>query len=450
MQTSRRRFFQSAMAIGTAAAAYPTLASCSKADTTVTGLIPDPNELLDLPKGFTYTKHSIVGEVMSDGLTVPASHDGMACFAIDGDPERCVLVRNHELDPYEKDMGPYAKVKASPEQIAKSYALDRDGQPMPGGTTTLVFNLKTQTVEKSFLSLSGTLRNCSGGATPWGSWLTCEETTQTAGDQTNQDHGYMFEVPAMGEGLAEPVALRAMGRFKREAAAVDPRDGIVYQTEDEKASLIYRFIPNVPGSLSAGGKVQALVIKDTPKADTRNWKTADRFKQGDTFPVEWIDLDDVQSPKGDLKDRGHEAGAALFARGEGMAWSVTAEEQAVYFACTTGGAAEAGQIWKYVPDTETLHLVYESQSKSELDMCDNIVAAPWGDLIMCEDGDSYNFVRGVSADGRVYDIARSSLEKRSELAGACFSPDGETMFVNLQKHGITFAIRGPWANLARG
>jgi secreted PhoX family phosphatase len=81
------------------------------------------------------------------------------------------------------------------------------------------------------------------------------------------------------------------------------------------------------------------------------------------------------------------------------------------------------------------------------DMCDNIVAAPWGDIVLCEDGSPDEFVRAVRPDGGVYPIARNAHVLQNELAGACFAPDGRTLFVSIQSPGITFAIRGPWESL---
>ena len=464
MRATRRQFFRNAMSLGVASSAFPLLAGCTsarEADAPDTGLVADPNGMLDLPPGFSYRVISPAGEVMSDGLRVPASHDGMACFAVEGAPDRCLLVRNHELDPDEAHVGPFAGQETVGEDVmAASYDVGRDGMPLPGGTTTLLYNLRTGEVERSHLSLSGTVRNCSGGMTPWGSWLTCEETLETAGRNASKDHGFVFEVPAREEGLATPVALTAMGRFNHEATATDPRTGIVYQTEDEGESLIYRFIPDVPGELARGGRLQVLAIKGQPQADTRNWRDANAFPVGNSWDVEWLDIDDVLNPNNDIAQRGHAAGAAYFARGEGMCFAVERTGDSIFFACTSGGYNRYGQIWKYIPgqfegtaqEAEALGqlvLHYESQSAGVMDMCDNIVSAPWGDLVICEDSPEDNFVRGVTPDGRVYSICRNAHTDKGEFAGACFSPDGETLFVNAQGPHVTFAITGPWARLVR-
>lgn len=304
------------------------------------------------------------------------------------------------------------------------------------------------------MSLSGTYRNCAGGVTPWGSWLTCEEDVTTKEeDNVEQDHGYVFEVPAKHKGLVEPVPIKATGRFNHEAVAVDPKSGVVYLTEDRNDGLIYRFIPNEKENLLAGGKLQALVIKDQKEFDTRNWDET-TIKLNEKLEVVWLDVDDVLSPKDDLRLRGFEAGAARFARGEGM-WMGDDE---VYFACTNGGNARFGQIFKYqlspnegtAQETEqpaTLELYAESEDKSVLHMCDNVTIAPWGDVFLCEDNGELNHIKGINKKGEIYTFA-CNRSSESELTGAVFSPSGKTLFVNVQENGDVVAITGPWNELA--
>ncbi|MGI9552752.1 MAG: alkaline phosphatase PhoX, partial [Aurantibacter sp.] len=235
-------------------------------------LVPDPQNLIELPKGFSYRIISTQGDKMSDGLLVPGKPDGMATFY--QDKNRTLVIRNHENsheDPGSSPFGADLKLLSKVDKN-KIYDFGNGKQPGTGGTTTFIYNHRTNRVEREFLSLAGTIVNCAGGPTPWNSWISCEETDAKAGGSLEKDHGYNFEVPASSKiGLADPIPLKAMGRFRHEAVAVDPRSGIVYQTEDMHDGMIYRFIPQVPGKLHEGGKLQALAIKEIPSCDTRNW-----------------------------------------------------------------------------------------------------------------------------------------------------------------------------------
>ncbi len=416
------------------------------------GLIADPARALDLPPNFSYRALSRMGDVMSDGLIEPGAHDGMAAFPIDGDPLRCVLMRNHEIAADEAAGGAFGADCARAATLDRSLFYDHTptGRALHGGVTTMIVDVRAGRVEHSFLSLAGTASNCSGGPTPWGSWQSCEETLEGPGAHATRPHGFVFEIPSASRALITPQPLTEMGRFRHESAAVDPATGAVYQTEDEGDGLFYRFTPNAPGDLARGGRLQALALSDHARGDTRNWPGGPAIERGARLPVRWIDLDDVAAPDADLRLRGHAAGAALFARGEGMACAIENGRTAIYFACTSGGAAERGQIWRYTPHDSMLALFAESIDRAHMDMADNIVVAPWGDIIFCEDGDGEQFVRGISPQGAIYPIARNALPGRSEFCGACFSPDGSTLFVNVQEPGVTYAITGPWAALARG
>ncbi|HWT12316.1 MAG TPA: alkaline phosphatase PhoX [Allosphingosinicella sp.] len=412
-------------------------------------LRPDPGGLLDLPPGFAYTIVSSAGETMDDGYVVPDHFDGMACFAVDR--RRIALVRNHELMPDMIDRGPTGGARALIERLRgeSHFGRDHDGRPLPGGTSTLVYDLAGRRLERQYLSLAGTAVNCAGGPTPWGSWLSCEESTIGTGEVA-QAHGWVFDVPALGPGLATPVPIRSLGRFRHEAAAVDPGTGIVYLTEDRQDSLFYRFVPERRGRLHGPGRLQALALPDLGGADTRNWDAA-TLAPGRAHAARWIDLDEPESREDDLRRRGRAGGAALFARGEG----IHRGNGEFYFCCTSGGAARQGQIMRYVPGARegqpdeasgpgNLQLFVESADQRVLDYADNLTVAPWGHLIVCEDrGDGEPcHLKGVTAQGRIYTLARLRLD--TELAGACFSPDGGTLFVNVYRPGRTLAITGPW------
>lgn len=424
-------------------------------------LVADPAGLLDLPEGFTYRLLSQTGKEMSDGFLTPSRPDGMACFAHASDPGRVVLVRNHEIWPDTTGGSPLSEKEGAPVIPAAKLYDPRSGEtgPFYGGTSTLTVDLASGTIVEDHLSLTGTTANCAGGATPWGSWLTCEESAIRAGELGAQrDHGYVYEVPSTAEGLVDPAPLKAMGRFAHEACSVNPDSGIVYLTEDSRTGLFYRFIPKVPGKLARGGKLQALAIKGWDSADTRNYAAdwslpgARKIAVGEPMAVRWIDLEDVESPNGDLALRGLKAGAAMFCRGEGLAYGSRGDGgNAHFFNCTEGGASRTGQVWQLEPggdgEADRLTLIYESAGADTLDLCDNLAVTPWGDLMICEDGSGDNYLRGLTPDGAIYDFARNAHPSKAEFCGACFSPDGSTMFVNVQMPGYTFAITGPWESL---
>ncbi|MCB9186769.1 MAG: DUF839 domain-containing protein [Flavobacteriales bacterium] len=413
-------------------------------------LVSDPAGILDLPEGFSYKIISRQGDAMDDGLVVPGKQDGMATFP--SEDGKVIIVRNHEIVPTDKDLGAFGPDNANLGAIPKEdlYEFGKGEFPGLGGTTTLVFNEETQEVEKQFLSLAGTYRNCAGGPMPWGSWLTCEEDVTKAGEyegNVEKEHGFVFEVPATTEVMrAAPKPIKEMGRFNHEAVAYDPEAGMLYMTEDRHDGLLYRFIPNKKNDLHSGGKLQALAIKGEPKMDTRNWPetVGPDILTGIPLKLEWIDLDNVEAPEDDLRIRGHEAGAAVFARGEGM-WY---DEGVIYFACTSGGDLRKGQVFKLTPaaDGGVLELFIEPNNVDIMKYCDNLTVAPWGDVMICED-DEDAYLRGVTPDGKIFTFGHS-VQKVGEFTGICFSPTGKTMFVNLQHEGLTFAITGPWKTRA--
>jgi uncharacterized protein len=387
----------------------------------------DPAGLIDLPAGFSYRILSSLGDGMDDGGTVPNHADGMGCFDLAGG--KIALVRNHELNPGQP----------AGATLTSGFGRDAEGNFLPGGTTTLVLDAATLRVERQYRSLAGTLRNCAGGITPWGSWLSCEEPGVFA--PRFPEHGYVFEVPADAPGLVEPRPLKAMGRFTHEAAVVDPATGIVYMTEDELTGLFYRFIPNRPGHLAEGGRLQALSLRGVP--DSRNFDVQ-AIEPGRWLEADWVDLAEPESPAYDLRTRGAAAGATVFYRGEGL-WMGEGE---LYFCCSGGGAARLSQIFRLRPargGRDRLQLFFESTSIDELNWGDNLTVAPNGHLIVCEDQYSEtvtNHLRGITPDGLPYPLGLLRLQ--TELAGACFSPDGRVMFVNVFNPTRTLAVTGPW------
>ncbi|MFN3524100.1 MAG: alkaline phosphatase PhoX [Phenylobacterium sp.] len=466
---SSRRTFLAGAAVSAAFAGYALKARGQSAEpqtyhNEVHGYGPlkeDPLGMLDLPEGFSYRIVSQAGETMSDGLVAPYKADGMACFPLGG--SRVALVRNHELKIGDKHYGAFGLGRRFADKVDRrlAYALDDDGFPLPGGTTTLVYDTAAHRLVDQHLSLMGTAINCAGGPTPWGSWLSCEETTLGVGQGSNRDHGYVFEVPSRAKGLVQPVPLKGMGRFQHEAACVDPSSGVVYLTEDafDQRGLFYRYLPDDRRNLAKGGRLQALGFRDAPEGgDARNFKGAPvAWTPGQWKDVVWIDLEGIDTPgQDDLRLRGQKAGAAFVGRGEG----VFLGKDGIYFTCTSSGPQGHGQILRYAPSPHEgqageadapgrLQLFVEPSDERVMDYADNLAISPWGHIFACEDRYSdvkRNHLKGITPEGRVYTIARNVFTGNSELAGVCFSPDGQTVFVNIYWPGITVAITGPWAS----
>lgn len=456
MKSTRRHFLKMMGAVSLGFSGLQNFAQTSKASLLAEGYGKLENQgILKLPKGFSFKIIAQKGATMHDGLLLPGRGDGMGAF--EGKNGRVILVRNHENSPGYLVDSPFGYSNQCLDKVNQERVYDWGYGKYPhlGGTTTSIYNEKTQKVEKVFMSLAGTARNCAGGVTPWGSWLTCEEYVHSKDATHAQNHGYVFEVPATEKmQLKYPVPLRAMGRFNHEAVAVDPRTGIVYLTEDRHDGLFYRFIPKVKGQLHKRGKLQALAFVWKTGMDTRNWKE-ETLKQGVKYAVEWIDLENVDTDADDLRIRGHAKGAAVFARGEGI-WFGSKE---LYFACTNGGRIKTGQIFKYIPSEyegtskekqekyyPRVELYAEPNDTRVLRYCDNLTVAPWGDVVFCEDGIQPR-IFGISPKGKFYQIAEN-IGYQSEFAGVCFSPSGKTLFVNIQVPGLTLAITGNWANLS--
>ncbi len=446
----QRRSFLTAGFAAAAGALVP-LSSCARLATTLAGprassrlgfgpMAPVRDEttglpLLWLPPGFRYLTMGWAGDAQADGTPTPIAHDGMAAFAIGAGRTR--LIRNHEI------------------RMADERGAGRAGAiydpAAGGGTTTLDVDTATGALLSSHLSLTGTSVNCAGGPTPWGTWLTCEETMDQSGHtRATRPHGYIFEVPLVGE--PEPEPLRAMGRFVHEAVAVDPETGIVYETEDRLEAGFYRFTPNERGLLSKGGTLEMLRVEGRTRYDTRTKQTVGR-----PLPVDWVTIDnpdDALNPNpAAVFSQGMLKGGAMFGRLEG-AWY---GDGRIFIVSTSGGDVKMGQVFAYDPQEKELTLIFESPAPEVARNLDNITVSPGGGLVVCEDGGPQpQRLHGLTRDGRIFPLAQNNIVlegqkngftgdfRTREFAGATFSPDGRWMFVNAQSPGITFAITGDW------
>lgn len=424
-------------------------------------LVPDPDGILDLPRGFRYRVLSREGEPLRSGEgPVPGNHDGMAAFPADGRPgagdgrgdrttgpaPATYLVRNHENKP-----GATHRVPA-----VEGLTYDPNGL---GGCTVLELDHEGRVLAER-VAIAGTAVNCAGGPTPWNTWLTCEETEATAGTSGyTKDHGFIFEVDPYDPHRSGAHPLTAMGRFKHEAVAVDPRTGVVYETEDafdQQFGLYYRFLPKRPlggrGSLRAGGVLEAMRVPGVPDLSAVQ-------EAGTSFDgIEWVPVPDplARHTPIRLQDFGPR-GVTHAQKLEGAYWGNGRTYFVSSYARESEGSAadHFGQVWSYQPRAGrlTLEVVFGPSTDIETpgESPDNIALSPHGGLMVCEDGGGEQYVFGVDRGGLVYPMARGRQNigtpedpKWGEFAGVTFSADGRTMYVNVYRPGTTLAVTGPW------
>lgn len=269
------------------------------------------------------------------------------------------------------------------------------------------------TIVDAYPILQGTNRNCAGGKTPWGTWLSCEE---------DGNSGRVFECDPLGNLPA--VELPALGRCNHEAVAVDDVKQQLYLTEDTGDGRLYRFTPYAYPDLSAGTLEAA------------------EFASG-FGSVTWHEIPDPSASSQPMRNQ--VPTTTPFDGGEGIIY----RDGIVYF--TTKGD---NRVWAYDTNTEELTIIYDAGSFTSplLTGVDNIVAAPSGELFVAEDGGNMQVV-AIREDGSVYPFVQVMSQPLSEVCGPAFSPDRTRFYFSSQRGtsgntstgGITYEITGPFA-----
>lgn len=379
---NRREFLRvgCSLALGVAAGAVPW--NRARACPAVGGpgpygpLLPADANGIRLPAGFrsrviAYSDQTLPGT----GYTWRSSPDGAAVFRIAGG---YVYACNHETDS--------------------------------GGASAIRFDHAGRILD-AYSILSNTSNNCAGGATPWGTWLSCEEVNS----------GRVYECDPLG--VASATVRPALGTFKHEAAGVDLESRRIYLTEDQSNGKFYRFTPSVWGQLDSGLLEVATVSGPN---------------------VSWSAVPNPNPGSGQTPTRSQVPGSTSFNGGEGIA----CQRGHVYFS-TKGD----NRIWDYHPATATIAVLYAANLDPAIQLTgvDNVSSSRAGDVLVAEDGGNMELVL-IGPDCTASPLLRVVGQDNSEITGPAFDPTGRRLYFNSQQggpgsDGITYEITGPFRRL---
>ena len=433
-------------------------------------------DLLALPEGFSYRVVAVSGETtLTSGEKTPERPDGTLVVATRSGYR---LVQNHEASPGATDPVPLTRGTVY------------DSGALGGGCTVIDVDRHGKRLAE-WVGISGTYSNCAGGPTPWGTWLTCEETEAKAGTATRtgttlaKDHGYVFEVFPDVPGRQSPKPIKAWGRAAHEAVVIEPSRRRVYLTEDASGptGLFYRWSgpklgPYIADRLAHdAGTLEALAVIADDGDVLTDLAYVTSAEIGRPWKTRWVDVPDRTASTTSIRKQFKDGEVTHSKKLEG-AWG---DKDGAYFVSSFAFAEgdlpqdatkHDGQLWyyryrdqtltlkayfPYNPDLHTEEPGWEQRLGRSLDLAfdgpDGCHVSPYGSVVLTEDGNTANHVLSWTAELGAQAIARNLivLEQSkdggnvySEMTGPCFSPDGKVLFVNVQEPGHVFAIRGPW------
>ena len=345
----------------------------------------------------------------ANGLRLPA---GFSSRVVARSGERPVDTSNYVWHP-----APDGGAVFSSEDGGWVYVSNSEVSSSGGGVGALRFSATGDVID-AYSILQGTNRNCAGGRTPWGSWLSCEEVSA----------GLTYECDPLSPG-SQGVVRAGRGTYSHEAAAVDASTGDVYLTEDRSNGLLYRFRPDVFGDLSTG-VLEALEILG-----------AGSIAYGEVREIAWHPIPDPNR-SGGISTRFQAPQASRFNRGEGIGY----EAGFCYFASTGDHS-----VWALDCVNQTLEILYRASNVSNphLTQPDNVMVSPGGDVFVAEDSGDMQIV-AITPEGELVPVVQVVGQDASEMVGPAFDPSGTRLYFSSQRgpapigSGITYEVRGPF------